>query len=132
MSLRVKKNDRVEVIRDMSITAVPDDRSEPATLGWQEQVQLVTDDDGALSYRYAGDAVPLAISSRSTAAPVALFQAPQGWFLRATGYRFTLVADRVVASEPLTASFHVTVAPSDLEVLDAAGPERFLTYRIGT
>jgi hypothetical protein len=123
-------NDRVEVIRDMRVTATPDDGGESATLDWQEQVDLVTGEDGTLSYRYVGDAVPLAISSRSTAAPVALFQAPKGWFLRATGYRFTLVADRVVTTEPLTGSFQVTIAPADLEVLDAPGPERFLAYRI--
>jgi hypothetical protein len=123
-------NDRVEVVRDMTLTARPADGSEPAELQWREEVALVTDANGQLSYRHEGDAVPLLVGPRSAAAPLALFQAPPGWFFEEGTYQFTLEADRVVAAAPLTASFEVTLNAADMAVLGATGPEQFLAFAI--
>ncbi len=57
-------------------------------------------------------------------------QATPGWFFAAGTYRFTLTADRVVASDALRASFTLVIKPEDLAVLNATGPERFLTYPV--
>ena len=78
-------NDRVEVIADMVLLVERADGSESATMSWQEQASLVTDAEGALSYRYAADAVPLLVGPRSAATPLALFQAPAGWFFGRAG-----------------------------------------------
>jgi len=123
-------NDRVEVIADMALLVARADGSEETTMSWQEQASLATDADGALSYRYAADAVPLLVGPRSAATPLAVFQAPEGWFFREGPYRFTLEAQRVVASSPLRASFEVALDAEDMAVLDAAGPERFLAFDI--
>ena len=123
-------NDRVEVIADMTLLVEPVDGSESTTMAWQEQASLITDAEGALSYRYAADAVPLLVGPRSAATPLALFQAPAGWFFEEGRYRFTLEADRVVAGSPLRAAFEVNLDAEDLAVLDAPGPERFLAFAI--
>jgi hypothetical protein len=114
----------------MTLIAEPMDGSEPATMSWQEQASLGTGADGTLSYRYEADAVPLLVGPRAAAAPLAVFQAPQGWFFREGTYRFTLEADRVVSSDPLRASFEVTLDAEDMAFLDAEGPERFLAFPI--
>ena len=123
-------NERVEVIADMALNVERADGADATTMSWQEQASLVSDDDGALSYQYAADAVPLLVGARSAASPLALFQAPAGWFFREGPYRFTLEADRVVAGAPLSATFEVTLDADDMAVLDAPGPERFLAFDI--
>jgi hypothetical protein len=123
-------NDRVEVIADMTLLVERADGTDATTMAWQEQASLATGEDGLLSYRYAADAVPLLVGPRSAAMPLALFQAPRGWYFREGPYRFTLQADRVVASSPLRASFEVTLDADAMAVLDAAGPERFLAFDI--
>jgi hypothetical protein len=123
-------NDRVEVIRDMRLLARRADGGDPVELEWRQQVTLVTDDQGVLSYRYLADAVPLLVAARSAAAPLSLFQGPQGWHLASGTYRFTLEADRFAVSEPLRASFDVTLGPDEMEILDAPGPERFLAFTV--
>lgn len=123
-------NDRIEVIADMTLVVQREDGSDRADLEWREQASLVTGPDGALSYQYESDAVPLLVGPRSAATPLALFQAPPGWFFREGTYRFTLEADRVVSAAPLRTSFEVTLAAGDMAVLDATGPERFLAFSI--
>jgi hypothetical protein len=123
-------NDRIEVVADMVLLVARSDGSEGTTMSWQEQVSLTTDEQGRLSYRYAADAVPLLVGPRSAATPLALFQAPEGWFFREGPYVFTLEVQRVVAAAPLRASFEVAIDAEDMAVLDAAGPERFLAFDI--
>jgi len=123
-------NDRVDVVADMTLVVQRDDGSDATDMHWQEQVSLVTDGNGALSYRYDSDAVPLLVGPRSAATPLALFQAPQGWFFSEGAYRFTLEADRVVSAAPLRASFEITLDAEDMAVLGAPGPERFLAFSI--
>jgi hypothetical protein len=125
-------NDRVEVISDMTLRVERPDGTSATTMSWREQASLVGDDEGALSYRYAADAVPLLVGPRSAATPLALFQAPPGWFFEEGPYRFTLEADRVVSGSPLRASFEVTLDAEDIAVLDAPGQERFLAFEIGS
>ena len=124
-------NDRVEVVADMSLVVERADGSDATEMRWQEQASLVTDEGGALSYRYEQDAVPLLVGPRSAANPLALFQAPDGWFFREGDYRFTLEAERVVSNTPLSASFRVTLDADDIAFLGADGPERFLAFPIG-
>jgi hypothetical protein len=122
-------NDRVEVIRDMTLSVRPMTGGDPIVMSWQGLTKLVGS-GGNLSYEYAGDAAPLLVSPRTAAAPVAVFDAPAGWFLTAGSYEFTLQADRVMASEPLRATFHVTIEPAQMDILNAV-PEQFLAYPIG-
>jgi len=123
-------NDRVEVIRGMRLTAQHDGGSAPVELAWREQVRFVTNAAGTLEYQHDADAVPLLISPRTAAAPIALFQAPAGWFVDAGTYRFTLIGERVVGGDEMRADFSVTVRAEDAPVLAETSPERFITYPI--
>jgi hypothetical protein len=123
-------NDRVEVIRDMSLGVRSSDGRPPVEMAWASQAALETDANGVLSYRYAADAVPLLVGPRSAAAPLALFQAPAGWFFDEGTYAFTLEARRVVAGTPLTATFEVTIDADDLSQLRSEGADRFLAFPI--
>lgn len=123
-------NDRVEVIRDMRVRVQPPS-GDAVDLSWDEQVRLVQDPTTkVLSYEYQADAVPLLISPKSAAAPLSLFQAPDGWYFEPGMYRFTLTAERTVASDPLTASFSVTLAQADIDRLSASGQDTFLAFPI--
>lgn len=123
-------NDRVEVIRDMHVRVQPSSGN-AVDLSWDEQVRLVQDPaTKVLSYEYQADAVPLLISPKSAAAPLSLFQAPDGWYFGPGTYRFTLTAERTVASDPLTASFTVTLAQADIDRLSAPGQDTFLAFPI--
>lgn len=123
-------NDRIEVIRDMTLTAAPADGAPAARMEWKQQLSLEADEQGALTYRYVADAIPLLVGPRSAASPLSLFQAPEGWFFGEGTLRFTLEAERVVASAPLRATFDVRIEAADLAVLDAPGPERFLSFPV--
>ena len=122
------QNNRVEVIRDMSLHV-----SGPATadLTWTQQLRLVTDaTSGELTYQYVADAMPLVVSPSNAASPLALFEAPHGWFFAAGTYEFTLTADRVVAGSALTATFSVTLTADSVAFLDQPGPDKFLEFPI--
>ena len=122
------QNNRVEVIRDMSLHV-----SGPATadLTWTQQLRLVTDaTSGELTYQYVADAMPLVVSPSNAASPLALFEAPHGWFFAAGTYEFTLTADRVVAGSALTATFSVTLTADSVAFLDQPGPDQFLEFPI--
>src|SRR5688572_1523962 len=122
------QNNRVEVIRDMSLHATG-----PATTDftWTQQLRLETDPEtGALTYQYVADAVPLVVSPSNASSPLGLFEAPNGWFFGAGTYQFTLNAGRVVADSPLTATFSVTLTADDVAFLDQPGPDQFITLTI--
>lgn len=122
------QNNRVEVIRDMSLSVTG-----PATaeFSWTQQLRLETDpDSGGLTYQYVADAVPLVVSPSNAASPLGLFEAPNGWFFGAGTYELTLNADRVVAGSPLTATFSVTLTAEDVAFLDQPGPDLFLEFDI--
>lgn len=121
------QNNRVEVISDMSLRVAG-----PATADftWTQQLRLTTDASGGLTYQYVGDAVPLVVSPSNAASPLGLFEAPRGWFFGPGTYQFTLTADRVVASSPLTAEFDVTLSQADIDTLDQPGPDKFLEFDI--
>jgi hypothetical protein len=123
-------NDRVEVVSDMSLAVRSSGGSAPVEMEWASQAALETDASGELSYRYEADAVPLLVGPRSAASPLALFQAPRGWFFGEGTYRFTLEAQRVVADMPLTASFEVTIDEDDLAALSSTESDRFLAFPI--
>lgn len=125
-------NDRIEVVSDMTLALQPVDSPSAAvtTLRWKEQVALVGGAGGELGYQYLADAVPLLISPKAAANPVGLFEAPPGWFIDAGAYAATLTASRIVGESPLVGRFRFTISPSDLDVLDDVGPERFLAYPV--
>lgn len=84
------RNERIEVIRDMRLEV--SGPAQPQTFEWTQQLRLVSQPEGGgLSYEYVGDAVPLLVSPRDAPAPLALFEAPQGWFYVAGDYTFRLV-----------------------------------------
>jgi hypothetical protein len=126
------ENDRVEVFRDMRLEVTPlAGGEEAATFGWDEVGRLVFDPaDDSLTYQYLADAVPLLVAPDSAENPLALFQGPRGWFLEPGGYRIELVADRVVASADLRASFEITLTESDVDFLNDADGGQFLTLTI--
>src|SRR5688572_28487546 len=126
--VNMAQNNRVEVIRDMSLHATG-----PATtdFAWTQQLRLETDPEtGALTYQYVADAVPLVVSPSNAASPLGLFEAPNGWFFGAGTYQLTLNADCVVADSPLTATFRVTLTAEDVAFLDQPGPDQFITVAI--
>jgi len=122
-------NDRVEVIRDMTLRVARADGSAPPTdFVWTEVVNLVTDPtSGALSYQHDADAVPIVISAKNAAAPLSLFQAPSGWFFTPGTYTFTLTANRVVADTPVTGQVTLTLSADNVSFLDQPGADKFLT-----
>ena len=126
------QNNRVEVIRDMTLHVVAADTSvAPVDFAWREQLRLVNDPStGELTYQYVADAVPLVVSPSNAAAPLALFGAPSGWFFAAGTYQFTLSADRVVAGSPLSATFSVNLTAENIAFLDQPGPDKFLEFPI--
>jgi hypothetical protein len=126
------RNERVEVIRGMRLDAVPEAPTGPsAPFTWSQVLRLVTDPaTGALNYQYEADAVPLLVGPRDAAAPLSLFDAPDGWFFTPGTYRFTLTADRVVTAQPLTGSFSLTLSSENIAFLDGSDTEQFLTLPI--
>jgi len=127
------QNDRVEVIRDMTlhVARVDGDAPPPADFAWTEVVNLITDPaTGTLSYQHAADAVPLVISAKNAAAPLSLFQAPNGWFFTPGTYTFSLTATRVVADSPVTGEVTLTLSADDVSFLDQPGTDKFLTLPV--
>ena len=121
------RNERIEVISDMRLEVTGP--GQPAVFEWTEQLRLVSEpSSGGLRYEYVADAVPLLVSPREAAAPLALFKAPPSWFFAPGDYRFRLVADRVISGQPLSDEFRVTLSAQNVEFLDEPGPERFLTF----
>lgn len=124
------RNERIEVIRDMVLDVTPP-ATESVSFEWNQQLRLVSDPGtGGLRYEYVADAVPLLVSPRDAAAPLSLFDAPDGWFFQPGEYTFTLVADRVVSGQPLTGEFTLSLSAENVAFLDEPGPERFLTFPI--
>lgn len=121
-------NERVEVIRDMTLEAT-DATGRRTSFSWTQQLRLVSDpESGALSYEYVADAVPLLVGPRNAAAPLSLFDAPDGWYFAPGTYRFELLADRVVVSQPLIAEFDLTLDAADITFLEQPGGDRFLAF----
>lgn len=121
-------NDRVEVIGDMALEVVTP-AGETVSFAWTQQLRLVDDGDGTgLSYEYVADAIPLLISPRQAAAPLALFNAPAGWHFAAGRHTVRLVADRVVTGQPLSESFALDITQANIDFLEQPGPELFLTF----
>ncbi len=124
------RNDRIEVIRDMVLEVAPPS-GDLALFEWDQQLRLVSDPQtGGLRYEYVADAVPLLVSPRDAAAPLSLFDAPDGWFFQPGEYTFTLVADRVVTGQPLSDQFRLTISAENVSFLDGPGAEQFLTFPI--
>ena len=126
------QNDRVEVIRDMTLRVQRADGSAPPTdFQWNEVVSLVTDPaTGALTYQHDADAVPIVISAKNAAAPLSLFQAPSGWFFTPGTYTITLTANRVVAAAPVTGQVTLTLSADNVTFLDQPGTDKFLTLPV--
>jgi hypothetical protein len=124
------RNERVEVIRDMNLVFVRQG-ADRAVFDWTQQLRLVTDPQtGALSYEYVADAVPLLVGPRSAASPLSLFDAPDEWHFVPGTYQVTLLAERVVTGQPLSADFTLTLSDADIEILDRPGPDHFLAFPI--
>jgi hypothetical protein len=123
------QNDRVEVIRDMTLNVKrADGATPPSVFQWTEVVNLETDPTtGTLTYQHDADAVPIVISARNAEAPLSLFQAPNGWFFTPGTYILTLTANRVVASAPVTGQVTMTLSADNVAFLDQPGAEKFLT-----
>lgn len=125
------QNDRVEVIKTMSLRVVPDKGGRPADFRWDEQAQLVYDQaTKQLNYVYVADAVPLLVSPKSAHVPFSVFNGPPGWYFEAGTYRATLVAARVVASSALEASFTFALSADHVDFLNRSRGKSFLALPI--
>jgi hypothetical protein len=123
------QNERVEVIRDMTLVVEPSAGGQAAVFRWDEQARFVGDPEtGTLSYEYVADAVPLLVSPRSASAPVCLFDAPDGWFFAPGTYAVTLLGHRVVVAEPVRVTFSLTLSADDIAFLDGPGADQFLAF----
>lgn len=105
------RNERVEVIRDMALSAAPSaGEGEAVDFSWNQQLRLVSGlATGELSYQYEADAVPLLVGPRSSSPPLSLFDAPGGWYFAPGTYTLTLTAERVVTGDDLRATFDLTL-----------------------
>jgi len=121
------KNERVEVIREMKLEVTPPSGG-PVIFEWTEQVRLSTAPGGLLNTEHLDDAVPLVVSANNAVAPLCIYDAPDGFFFGPGTYRFRLVADRVVAGQPLIGEFSVSISAQEIQQLDAA--DIFLVYSI--
>jgi hypothetical protein len=124
-------NDRVEVIRDMRLEITPASGGDTMTFAWDEVGRLDFDPaDDSLTYVYLADAVPLLIAPDAAENPLALFQGPAGSYLESGTYRVELVAERVVADDDLRSAFEITLTQADVDFLNAADGDQFLTLSI--
>jgi hypothetical protein len=125
------ENDRVEVIRGMQLEITPVGGGETVAFAWDEVGRFIFDPaDDSLTYQYLADAVPVLIAPDSAQNPLSLFQGPPGWFLEAGTYRVELVADRVVAPTSLEAGFEITLTDADIDFLNEADGNQFLTLPV--
>jgi hypothetical protein len=124
-------NDRVEVIADMRLEITPASGGDTMTFAWDEVGRLDFDPaDDSLTYVYLADAVPLLIAPDAAENPLALFQGPAGSYLESGTYRVELVAERVVADDDLRSAFEITLTQADVDFLNAADGDQFLTLPI--
>jgi hypothetical protein len=124
-------NDRVEVIRDLRLLVTPPAGGESAEFAWDETGSFLFDaETQRLSYEYVSDAGPLLITPREAQNPLALFLAPSDWTFEPGTYEMRLVADRIVASDALEATFQLELSAEDVEFLNESGGSEFLTIPI--
>lgn len=120
------QNDRVEVVRDLSVRVEPMDGGEGATFEWDEVVRLVPAEGDALDYEYVADAVPLLVSPRTAQAPLASFTGPDGWYFEAGTYRLTIHAVRVVGSGDLSQTVQMTLTDEQVTDLNESRGRQFI------
>ena len=124
-------NDRVEVVRDLRLVVTPPDGGDPRAFAWDESGRLLFDaGTQRLSYEYLSDAAPLLVTPREAQNPLALFQGPDGWLFEPGAYELRLVADRIVASGSLEATFEIELTADEVDRLNASGGSEFLAIPI--
>jgi hypothetical protein len=124
-------NDRVEVIRDMSLIVTPADGGEEVELTWDEVGGFTFDPaDDSLTYEYVADAAPLLVAPDAAENPLALFQGPDGWLLTPGRYELRLVATREVASNALEARVEIELTDEQVAFLDESDGTQFLSIPI--
>jgi hypothetical protein len=124
-------NDRVEVVRDLRLVVTPPDGGDPRAFAWDESGRLLFDaDTQRLSYEYVSDAAPLLVTPREAQNPLALFLGPEGWLFEAGAYELRLVADRIVASGSLEATFELELTADQVDRLNGSDGNEFLTIPI--
>ena len=124
-------NDRVEVIRDMTLTVTRLDDDESVELAWDEVGTFTFDPaDDSLTYEYVADAAPLLVAPDSAENPLALFQGPEGWLLTPGRYEVNLRATREVAASELEGDFQIEVTEEQVAFLNEADGTQFLSIPI--
>jgi len=116
------ENDRVEVISDMRLHVLdgPDGATLPtAAFYWDEQARLEEHPETrTLDYRWVADAAPLLVSPSMAQVPFSVFNGPDGWYFVPGTYEMQLVADRTVATAPLTFDFQIDFSDEEVEFLN--------------
>jgi hypothetical protein len=124
-------NDRVEVIRDITLTVRRLDDGESVELAWDEVGTFTFDPaDDSLTYEYVSDAAPLLVAPDSAENPLALFQGPEGWLLTPGRYEVDVRATREVAASELEGDFQIELAEEQVAFLNEADGTRFLSIPI--
>ena len=123
-------NDRVEVIRDITLTVTRLD-GESVELAWDEVGTFTFDPaDDSLTYEYVADAAPLLVAPDSAENPLALFQGPEGWLLTPGRYEVDVRATREVAASPLEGGFQIELTEERVAFLNEADGAQFLSIPI--
>ena len=124
-------NDRVEVVRDLRLVVTPPDGSDPRAFAWDESGRFLFDAaTNRLGYEYLTDAAPLLITPREAQNPLALFQGPDGWLFVPGTYEVRLIADRIVATGALEATFELEMTAGQVDQLNASDGGEFLSIPI--
>ena len=124
-------NDRVEVIRDMTLTVTRLDGEESVELAWNEVGTFTFDPaDDSLTYEYVADAAPLLVAPDAAENPLALFEGPEGWLLTPGRYEVDVWATREVAASPLEGGFEIEVTEEQVAFLNEADGTQFLSIPI--
>jgi hypothetical protein len=122
------ENDRVEVILNLKLRIQPVQGVPPAEFAWDEQGNWTyTPNTQELTWTFVADAAPLLVSPKSAQLPTLLFIGPQDWAFQPGSYRLTLIAERAVNRRPLERSITITLTPEQIDSLNAAAGQRFIT-----
>ena len=125
-------NNRVEVVRNMSMRLEPLSGGEPVRLEWVGQGTWEYDASfDALTYVPGADAAPMLVSPTSPQGPVAVFRnvEPDEWGVQPGDYRLVLSATREVVPTPLERTVLFTVTQEQADEI-AARSRLYHTFRL--
>jgi hypothetical protein len=116
--INTARNDREAVITKFQLEVAAPDGQQPAIFNCDEFGSWQYDSVNRwLYWMYQGDAAPLAVSPASPQLPTCNFIGPFGWSWKPGDYQVIILAWLPQKSEPLRASFTMTVSDQALEYI---------------